>query len=81
MYIINPKTQTVNRKVVQSLNAAMCGLWPSAPLTGDDGARMENVPLSQQPLVVHNGNVCRFVVTEIRGDWKFQKAVLVIRYS
>ena len=40
--------------------------------------RMENVPLSQQPLVVHNGNVCRFVVTEIRGDWKFQKAVLVL---
>ncbi|CAE7280797.1 unnamed protein product, partial [Symbiodinium sp. CCMP2456] len=56
----------VIREVIQSLNAAMRGFWPSTPLLTSDGSVDSAVPLSQQPLVVHNGNVCRFPVTEIR---------------
>ncbi|CAE7855220.1 unnamed protein product, partial [Symbiodinium necroappetens] len=64
-------------RVVTSLNAAIFGFTPARPILNADGTcEGEGVPemLMNKPLVVDNGEVVRFPLCELRGDWKFYKA-------
>ncbi|CAE7338863.1 unnamed protein product [Symbiodinium sp. CCMP2592] len=64
-------------RVVTSLNAAIFGFTPARPILNADGTcEGEGVPeMLEQPLVVDNGEVVRFPLCELRGDWKFYKDI------
>ena len=64
-----------SKQVVASMNAAMCGLMPDGPLLSSDGT-FQDCALSKQPLVQHNGVLCRFPLCEVRADWKLHKELM-----